>query len=89
MRGMCENRDEHFGNARVVRNLFEHVQQEHANRLSSIAEPTREELLTIEQVDIERAAAAIQAQVMNPQKGTTPGTHVSQRREPDERGLLL
>jgi hypothetical protein len=30
----------------VVRNLFEQVQQEHANRLSSIAESTREELLT-------------------------------------------
>jgi hypothetical protein len=41
MRGLCENRSEHFGNARVVRNLFEHVQQEHANRLSSIAEPMR------------------------------------------------
>ena len=45
MRRLCENRGEHFGNARVVRNLFEQVQQEHANRLSSIAEPTRDELL--------------------------------------------
>jgi stage V sporulation protein K len=39
-----ENREEHFGNARLVRNLFEHVQQEHANRLSSVVEPTRDEL---------------------------------------------
>jgi SpoVK/Ycf46/Vps4 family AAA+-type ATPase len=61
---LCENRDEHFGNARVVRNLFEQVQQEHANRLSSIAEPTREELLTIEVADIERTVAAIQARAM-------------------------
>jgi SpoVK/Ycf46/Vps4 family AAA+-type ATPase len=62
MRRLCENRAEHFGNARVVRNLFEQVQQEHANRLSSIAEPTREELLTIEAVDIERAVIEIQPQ---------------------------
>ena len=62
MRELCANRDERFGNGRVVRNLFEHVQQEQANRLSSVAEPTREELLTIEQPDIEYAAAAIRAQ---------------------------
>ena len=62
MRGLCENRGEHFGNARVVLNLFEQVQQEHANRLSSIAEPTRDELLTIEAAGIERAVAAIQPQ---------------------------
>jgi hypothetical protein len=50
MRGLCEHRGEHFGNARVVRNLFDQVQQEQANRLSCIAEPTREELLTIDAV---------------------------------------
>jgi hypothetical protein len=70
MCGLRENRDEHFGNARVVRNLFEHVQQEQANRLSSVAEPTREELLTIESVDIQYAAAAIEPQAMNPGKAT-------------------
>jgi hypothetical protein len=62
MRGLCENRGEHFGNARVVLNLFEQVQQEHANRLSSIAEPTRDELLTIEVADLERAVIPIQPQ---------------------------
>jgi stage V sporulation protein K len=54
-----ENRDEHFGNARLVRNLFEHVQQEQANRMSSVPEPTRDELLTIEASDIQGALAAI------------------------------
>ena len=54
-----ENRDEHFGNARLVRNLFEHVQQEHANRLAAISEPTRAELLTLEPSDIESALVAI------------------------------
>ena len=54
-----ENRDEHFGNARLVRNLFERVQQEHANRLAAIPETTREELLTIVASDIEGALTAI------------------------------
>lgn len=60
MDSLSENRDEHFGNARLVRNLFEHVQQEQANRLSSVEEPTREQLLTIELEDVESAAAAVQ-----------------------------
>jgi len=62
-RAMCilhENRDTHFGNGRLVRNLFEHVQQEHANRLASVTEPTREELLTLEASDIAGAVAAVQ-----------------------------
>lgn len=35
---LCSARDEHFGNARLVRNLFERVQQEQANRLAAIAD---------------------------------------------------
>jgi hypothetical protein len=46
------------------------VQQEHANRLSSIAEPTRDELLTIEAADIERATSAVQLHPMNPTGAT-------------------
>ncbi len=61
MASLHENRDEHFGNARLVRNLFEHVQQEHANRLASVLEPMRDELLMIEAADIEGALAAIQS----------------------------
>ena len=49
---LCDSKGEHFGNARAVRNLLEHVRQEHANRLSLIADPTREQLLRIEQADI-------------------------------------
>ena len=60
MASLHGNRDGHFGNGRVVRNLFEHVQQEHANRLASITEPTREGLLTIEASDIADAMMAIQ-----------------------------
>ena len=65
---LCENRDQHFGNARVVRNLFEHVQQEQANRLGSVAEPTHEQLLTIKPTDIEAALKAVQP----PGAGNTP-----------------
>jgi stage V sporulation protein K len=70
MFSLRENRDERFGNARVVRNLFEHVHQEHANRLSCVAEPTREQLVTIELADIEGAATAIRPQAMNTAKET-------------------
>ena len=56
---LSEPRDEHFGNARVARNLFEHALQEQANRLSSVPDPTCEQLLTIEASDIEGALAAI------------------------------
>jgi hypothetical protein len=62
MHSLCANRDERFGNACAVRNLFEQVQQEHANQRSSIAAPTREELLTVEPADIRRAAVAIRPQ---------------------------
>lgn len=45
-------RDPHFGNARYVRNLFETVIQNQANRVSVIAHPSREQLSLIEARDI-------------------------------------
>lgn len=59
MTSLHQSRDEHFGNARLVRNLFEHVQQEQANRLARVPEPSRDELLTIDASDIEGALVAI------------------------------
>lgn len=67
------NRGEHFGNARLVRNLFEHVQQEHANRLESISEPTRDELVTVETSDIDHAFATIFPASLNRSKGQIDG----------------
>jgi stage V sporulation protein K len=55
------SRDEHFGNGRTVRNIFERLQQEQANRLAASDAPTREELLTIEVVDVRVAAAELRA----------------------------
>ena len=45
-------RDENFGNARTVRNLFETAVANQANRLVSIAEPTDQQLRTIEAEDL-------------------------------------
>ena len=51
--GLYENRDENFGNARAVRNLFEDAVSRQADRLSSLEAPTREELMTLEAGDLE------------------------------------
>jgi len=49
---LAQSADEHLGNARIVRNLVEHILQEQANRLAAISEPSREELMLIEEKDI-------------------------------------
>ncbi len=59
MRKLRETAGEHFGNARVVRNLFEHVQQAQANRLCNVPEPAIEDLETIDAADIPAALAEI------------------------------
>ena len=46
------NRDRKFGNARWVRNLFEQAVAHQAERLADIANPTQEQLMTIEMRDI-------------------------------------
>ena len=54
VRGWLESipRDEGFGNGRLVRNLFEDAVGRQATRLAGVAEPTDEQLLTIEAADI-------------------------------------
>jgi len=54
---LWQARTEHFGNARVVRNLFERTLQHQANRLAGIPEPTRDELVRIEVIDLALGAA--------------------------------
>ena len=46
------NRDRKFGNGRWVRNLFEQAVAHQAERLADIANPTQEQLMTIEMRDI-------------------------------------
>ncbi len=46
------HKDERFGNARYIRNLFERIIQRQANRLAHMSHPTREDLGQIEKEDI-------------------------------------
>jgi tetratricopeptide (TPR) repeat protein len=48
-----QNRDIHFGNARLVRNLFEKIVAAQANRISALNIVSNEELITILQEDID------------------------------------
>ncbi len=50
-----ESRDDDFGNARGVRNLFERTLISQANRLAAMSEVTRDQLMTITKDDIEKA----------------------------------
>ena len=50
-----ENKDQNFGNARFVRNLFEKILTQQANRLASESTITNEMLSTIEAVDVKNA----------------------------------
>lgn len=50
-----EKRDEDFGNARGIRNLFERILIEQANRLAEAETVTKEILMTIEASDVTKA----------------------------------
>lgn len=52
------NDSDTFGNARGVRNLFEHILTEQANRLAAMAEFTKEDLMTVTKEDVEKAREA-------------------------------
>lgn len=52
LHGMYERREEHFGNARAVRNLFEHAINRQANRLSTGRDITDRELAELTLDDI-------------------------------------
>lgn len=49
---LYENREEHFGNARTIRNLFEKAIGCQANRIASVASLSNGELITITEEDI-------------------------------------
>ncbi|MGI9071515.1 MAG: hypothetical protein ACR2JB_09440 [Bryobacteraceae bacterium] len=64
---MYAKRDQRFGNARLVRNVFERIQQEHAERISALENPDRNDLISIESTDV---LAAIES------FGRTPTTEI-------------
>lgn len=47
LKSQYEVREEHFGNARSVRNLFEHTISNHANRVAQLPGPSEDDLRTI------------------------------------------
>ncbi len=49
---LYESRDENFGNARDVRNIFERAVANQANRLAAMEKPTKDELMKLLKEDI-------------------------------------
>ena len=53
LRWLYEQRDEHFGNGRLIRNLFEQAIRRLANRIAGVVPVTRELLTVLDAADIE------------------------------------
>ncbi|MBI1900628.1 MAG: AAA family ATPase [Planctomycetia bacterium] len=50
---LLDRRDEHFGNGRLARNIFEHAIRRLANRIAAVSPLTKEILTTLEPQDVE------------------------------------
>jgi Holliday junction resolvasome RuvABC ATP-dependent DNA helicase subunit len=57
----AQPRDATFGNARLVRNLFEEAVARHASRIVTIASPSKDDLCTLRPEDIPEAGSALNA----------------------------
>lgn len=55
---LYENRDENFGNARDVRNLFERAVARQADRVAMLEHPDKEALMALTEADLKEAAQA-------------------------------
>lgn len=55
MNNMFETREEHFGNARAIRNVFEHAINHQADRLVLDADITDQELMELTKEDLQKA----------------------------------
>ena len=53
---LYDSRDENFGNARDVRNLFERAVARQADRVAKLDGPTREQLMQLLPQDLEEPA---------------------------------
>jgi predicted Zn finger-like uncharacterized protein len=81
---LYDRRNEHFGNARLVRNTFERTIRRLANRIAAVAPLTHELLTVLEPSDIELAdvpASVWEAAEKNPPKVTIscPGCRAESR----------
>ena len=54
LNNVVDNKQKDFGNARFVRNLFERIIEQQANRLSTIEDISNEQLQTITKFDVEK-----------------------------------
>ncbi|NBI10197.1 AAA family ATPase [Colidextribacter sp. OB.20] len=54
---LYDSRDENFGNARDVRNLFEQAVARQADRVSQLEEPTKEQLMELKPEDLEEPSS--------------------------------
>ena len=52
LNSLYETRDENFGNARDVRNLFERAVARQADRVAGLESPTREQLMELTAEDL-------------------------------------
>ena len=57
--GVVQTKSRNFGNARYVRNLFEKAIQCQADRLSTVSNPTNEDLLELKQADLQIAIGQV------------------------------
>ena len=55
---LYENRDENFGNARDVRNLFERAAARQADRVAVLEHPDKEALMALTEADLKEAEEA-------------------------------
>ena len=74
---LYEDRDENFGNARDVRNLFERIVANQANRVAALTTPTDEDILTITTADLEGL-------VDLPLSSGAEGTEAAEEKETEE-----
>ena len=58
LRTLYEERDENFGNARDVRNLFERAVARQADRVAQLSAPTREQLMELREEDLREDGTA-------------------------------
>ena len=61
-RQLYETRDENFGNARDVRNLFEKAVARHSDRIAALDSPTREQLMALEKQDLQEEDKSAQCE---------------------------
>ena len=58
LHGLYENRDENFGNARDVRNLFERAVARQADRVAARDHPDKEALMALTEADLQESPQA-------------------------------